>query len=98
MELIPVRRWEVMGLISPFQTRIFLLPKQKGKTRCVVLQLVKLGNIFKLSALPSVSEKRKTKKKTKTIFFLFPAKKCSPLNIFSHIWLHVQDFFFSKNK
>lgn len=89
--LTPIRIGEVMGLRRPSPLRLFLLPEQKSKTCCVVLQLVKLGNIFKLSALPSASEE-------KSIFSLFPAKTSSPLNIFSHIWLHVQDFFFSKNK
>lgn len=80
-----------MGLRGPVPAQRFsFFPNRKSKTCCVVLQLGKLRNIFKLSALPSVLEK--------TLFSLFLAKKDYPLNICSHIWLHVQDFFFSKNK
>lgn len=55
--------------------------------------LCKFRNIFKLSALPNVSQKKKN-------YFLSIAcqKMSPPLNIFSHIWLHVHDFFSSKKK
>lgn len=55
------------------------------------LQRSKFRNMFKFSSLPSVSGK-------KPLFFLFSAKKCYPLNICSHIWLRVHDFFSKNNK